>query len=144
MTQPISNLAQLLRTMEPVRNPGVYVFASLPHGSDVSALEPVATVREREGVTVVVDESVAQAAQLQVLFRAAWITLNVHSDLQAVGLTAAFATALGQANISCNVIAGAFHDHIFVSVESAHEAMATLRVLQKKYAAMYPNPPFGG
>lgn len=144
MTQPLSNLAQLLRSMEPVRNPGVYVFASLPHGSDVSALQPVVTVQEREGITVVMDEAVAQAAQLQALFRAAWITLNVHSDLQAVGLTAAFASALGQANISCNVIAGAFHDHIFVPVESADDAMATLRSLQEKHAAMSPNPPFGG
>jgi hypothetical protein len=144
MPHPISNLAQLLRSMEPIRNPGVYVFASLPHGSDVSALQPVVTVQEREGVTVVLDEAVAQAAQLQVLFRAAWITLNVHSDLQAVGLTAAFATALGQANISCNVIAGAFHDHIFVPIESADDAMTTLRALQKKHAAMPPNPPFGG
>lgn len=144
MTQPISNLAQLLCSMEPVRNPGVYVFASLPHGSDVSALQPVVTVQEREGITVVVDEAVAQTAQLQVLFRAAWITLNVHSDLQAVGLTAAFASALGQANISCNVIAGAFHDHIFVPVESADDAMTTLRSLQEKHAAMSSNPPFGG
>jgi uncharacterized protein len=135
MTQPIAHLAQLLRAMEPIRNPGVYVFASLPIGSDVSALQPVATIQEREGITVVVDEAVAQAAQLQVLFRAAWITLNVHSDLHAVGLTAAFASALGQANISCNVIAGAFHDHIFVPVESADEAMATLLALQQEHAA---------
>ena len=134
MTHPISDLAQLLRTMEPVRNPGVYVFASLPHGSDVRTLAPVATMQECAGITVVVDEAMARAAQLHVLFRAAWITLNVHSDLQAVGLTAAFATALGQANISCNVIAGAFHDHIFVPVESAHDAMATLQALQKKHA----------
>lgn len=118
MTHPISHLAQLLRSMEPIRNPGVYVFASLPHGSDVSALQPVATVREREGITVVVDE--------------------------AVGLTAAFASALGQANISCDVVAGAFHDHIFVPVESADDTMTTLRTLQKKYAAMSPSPRFGG
>ena len=118
MPHPISNLTELLRSMEPIRNPGVYVFASLPHGSDVSALNPVATVREREGVTVVLDE--------------------------AVGLTAAFATALGQANISCNVVAGAFHDHIFVPIESADNAMTTLRVLQKKHAAMPAYPPFGG
>jgi hypothetical protein len=100
----------------------------------VHALQPVVTVREQEGITVVVNEAVAQTAQLQVLFRAAWITLNVHSDLQAVGLTAAFASALGQANISCNVIAGAFHDHIFVPVESADDAMATLLALQNKHA----------
>ena len=47
-------------------------------------------------------------SSLSVLFRAAWISLTVHSDLEAVGLTAAFSTALGQAGVSCNVVAGAF------------------------------------
>jgi hypothetical protein len=65
------------------------------------------------------------------LFRAAWITLTVHSDLQAVGLTAAVATALAQSGISCNVVAAAFHDHIFVPVESAKEALSVLQQLQK-------------
>lgn len=66
------------------------------------------------------------------LFRAAWITLTVHSDLQAVGFTAAFAGALGRAGISCNVVAGAFHDHIFVPVEQAQEALAALKALQRE------------
>ena len=118
--------------MQPVKNEGVYVFASVPLGVDVAPLEPVATIREREGLTVVVEEERARRAHLNVLFRAAWITLNVHSDLQAVGLTAAVASALGQANISCNVLAGAFHDHIFVPVDSGERAMATLRELQTR------------
>jgi hypothetical protein len=66
-----------------------------------------------------------------VLFRAAWITLMVHSDLEAVGLTAAFAHALGQAGISCNVVAGAYHDHIFVPFEQALPAMDALIELQR-------------
>jgi uncharacterized protein len=53
------------------------------------------------------------------------------SDLQAVGLTAAFATALGRAGISCNVVAGAQHDHLFVPVEQAGRAMAELQGLQR-------------
>ncbi len=93
---------------------------------------PIATVREIEGITVIVEEEMARAANLNVLFRAAWITLNVHSDLQAVGLTAAFATALGAANISCNVVAGALHDHIFVPVESGEEALSVLQALQQQ------------
>jgi len=117
--------------MEPVQNPGVYVFACLPPDADPGALNPIATVRESEGLTVVVDEETAGKAGLHVLFRATWITLNVHSDLQAVGLTAAFAAALGNAGISCNVIAGAFHDHIFVPLASGDAAMAALWGLQR-------------
>ncbi len=124
------NLSDLLCAMEPVKNAGVYVFASVPLSVDVSSLEPIATIREPEGLTVVVEEDHACRANLQVLFRAVWITLTVHSDLHAVGLTAAFSTALSQAGISCNVLAGAFHDHIFVPVESGETALATLHALQ--------------
>ncbi len=131
MSAPLSDLTELLRSMEPVKNEGVYVFASLPAGSDMGALEPVATMRETEGWTVIVAEAQASAAGLPVLFRATWITLNVHSDLQAVGLTAAFSTALARARISCNVVAGAYHDHLFVPVESGDRALATLKALQQ-------------
>ena len=63
------------------------------------------------------------------LFRCAWITLRVHSDRHAVGLTAAFATALGQAGISCNVVAAAYHDHLFVAADAADRAVAVLQEL---------------
>ena len=89
-------------------------------------------IREREGLTVVVEEERARQARLRVLFRATCITLDVHSDLAAVGLTAAFAKALGDAGISCNVIAGAFHDHLFVPVESGDAAMEALKALQRR------------
>jgi hypothetical protein len=131
MGQAISDLATLIRSMEPARNAGVYAYVSVPLGTDVSQMDAIATVREHEGLTLVMAEDAAQRLGLQVLFRCAWITLQVHSDLQAVGLTAAFATALGQAGISCNVVAGAFHDHIFVPLEQADLAMAALKRLQQ-------------
>lgn len=130
MSTPITNLADILRSMHPVLNPGIYVYALVPDGRDVSGINPIVTVREQEGLTVVLEESAAQMAGLEIIFRSAWITLNVHSDLQAVGLTAAFSAALGQANISCNVVAGVFHDHIFVPVEQAQAAMAVLQLMQ--------------
>ena len=68
-------------------------------------------------------------------FRSAWITLAVHSDLAAVGLTAAFARALGDAGVSCNVIAGVHHDHLFVPVDRAADALAALHALQARSAA---------
>lgn len=61
-------------------------------------------------------------------------TVTVHSDLQAVGLTAAVAEALTKASISCNVVAAAFHDHIFVPVERATDALAQLMDLQSRAA----------
>lgn len=132
MSTPITDLAVLLRSMQPTLHPGVYVFASLPLDADVNALTPLGTFREAEGLTVIVPEEVALEAGLPILFRSAWITLTVHSDLQAVGLTAAVAAALAQADIPCNVMAGAFHDHLFVPVETGREALAVLEVLQRQ------------
>ncbi len=131
MSQGISDLGVLISTMSPELHPGVYVYCVVPQGTDVAALSPVATVAEPEGLTLVLPEEQAIRAGLEVVFRAAWITLTVHSDLQAVGLTAAFAGALGRAGIGCNVVAGAYHDHIFVPLELAQSAMAALEALQQ-------------
>lgn len=134
MTTPISNLATLIHSMEPVLHAGTYAYCVVQPGSDTTGLKPVATIAESEGITLVLPEDQAIAAGLAVLFRAAWITLRVHSDLHAVGLTAAFAGALGQADISCNVIAGAFHDHLFVPVERGAQALAALNLLQQGFS----------
>jgi len=130
MNSPISYLSRLLRSMEPVLNPGTFVFTSVKDVAEVDAGTIIASVREPEGLSIVMRESDAWERGLPILFRAAWITLTVTSDLEAVGLTAAFASALGAAGISCNVVAGAYHDHIFVPVESSARAMLALRKLQ--------------
>ena len=116
--------------MEPTLDPGVYAFVSIQDPAVLHPVDVFATVREPEGVSAVVREADAVALGLEVMFRAAWITLTVQSELHAVGLTAAFSTALGDAGISCNVVAGAWHDHIFVPVGRGEEAVAVLRRLQ--------------
>jgi len=134
MSKAISNLAVLLKSMEPTLHAGVYAYCVVPHGSVISAFTPVATVSESEGLTLILPMEQAIQAGLTMIFRASWITLTVHSDLQAIGLTAAFANALGKAGISCNVVAGAFHDHIFVPVEQGQQALAALKALQLEAA----------
>lgn len=129
---PLSDLKLLLAGLEPTLNPGVFVFAVMPLGTDTGPLAPIATVREVEGLTVVVPEATARRHGLAPLFRAAWLTLRVPSDLTAVGLTAAFARVLAEVGISCNVIAGAHHDHLFVPVERAADALAALQGLQQR------------
>jgi hypothetical protein len=126
----ISDLSQLLAGMEPSLREGVWVFGILPAGVPLDAEGIVASIREAEGMSVVMEEAAALRAGVLPVFRAAWITLTVHSDLEAVGLTAAFSAALGEAGISCNVVAGTHHDHLFVPVQKAADAMAALRKLQ--------------
>jgi hypothetical protein len=120
------DLSRLLATMEPVRRPGEWVFVSLPTGQVVRSS---ATVVEDEGVTHVLARADADEYGFAYDFVAAWITLEVHSALDAVGLTAAVAGALAGAGISCNVLAGAHHDHLLVPVERADEAIDVLRAL---------------
>ncbi|MBC3936958.1 ACT domain-containing protein [Undibacterium sp. CY7W] len=134
MSGAIRDLSQLLAQMKPVLQDGVYALVCVSHDAERMDLPALVRIREAEGWTLVLEESIAQQAQLTVLFRAAWITLQVHSDLQAVGLTAAFSTALAQAGISCNVVAGAFHDHLLVPFEDAPAAMAVLQAMQQQAA----------
>lgn len=124
-----TSLSVLLRSMSPELNEGDYVFCTLADASLLNGREPIGSFREREGLTVILRREDAQALGLPFDYLAAWITLNVHSALDAVGLTAAFAGALGKAGISCNVIAGYYHDHLFVGRDDAERAMDVLRQL---------------
>ena len=132
---PIADLAQLLTGMQPELQPGTWAWCTLPPGAPAGDVDAVATMREPEGLTVVVADAIARARGWPVAFRSAWITLRVHSDLAAVGLTAAFARALADAGIACNVVAGVHHDHLFVPVDRADGALAALRALQARSRA---------
>jgi len=128
----LTKLNDLLRRLKPELHDDAYVFCILPGDGDAAALDAIATFREAEGVTVIVKEGVAAAHGLTPLYRSAWITLTVNSDLNDVGLTAAFATALADAGISCNVVAAIHHDHLFVPFEQAAAAVGALKRLQAK------------
>jgi len=121
------NLHALLKTMTPELNAGEFVFITAADITGIDNAEIICTFREKEGITVITSRQVADRLNIPYSFVASWITLTVHSSLEAVGLTAAFSSALTNAGISCNVIAGYYHDHIFVPVNDTAKAMETLR-----------------
>ncbi|CDU08315.1 hypothetical protein VCR14J2_610418 [Vibrio coralliirubri] len=128
----ITDLDLLLKSMSPELIDGNYVFCTVDGAlADYVQLNPISTFREKEGLTLVLEEDVATKAQLD--FDAVFnlITLSVHSSLEAVGLTAAFATKLGSYGISANVVAGYYHDHIFVQKDKAEAAMSALKEFSK-------------
>ena len=125
-------LEKLIANMEPVLNEGDYVFATVLNLESIPRNITVCEIKEKEGVTVVLSKEDAVALGLPFEFVASWITLNVHSSLEAVGLTAAFSSALGENNISCNVIAGYYHDHIFVDKKDGAKAMDVLQAMSRK------------
>lgn len=126
-----TDLATLLSGLNPVLQPESWVFVSvLVLDPDVFIrLEPKATFREKEGVTLLLLQSVADAEGFayETVFNC--ITCEVHSSLEAVGLTAAMSRALTAENISANVIAAFYHDHIFVPQQDAERAVNALKAL---------------
>ena len=124
-----TELARLVQDMRPERNPGEYVFCTVGSFEQAEALRPVCLVQEKEGVTVILPREQAEALSLAYSVVCAWITLTVHSSLEAVGLTAAVSRALAEEDISCNVVAAYYHDHIFVPVADAQRAIEVLVTL---------------
>ena len=126
-----TELTKLLQNMRPELNAGEYVYCLVNSLEQAAILNPIGIFQEKEGTTVILSKEQADAASLSYPTICAWITLTVHSSLEAVGLTAAFSKALTDANISCNVIAGYYHDHIFVPVKDAERAMEVLFALTR-------------
>ncbi len=131
MSNGSTEIRELLKHMKPELLADEYVFLSFKSSvyGDHAELAPIATFREQEGLTLVVPKASADQNQhsYSSVFRC--ITLQIHSSLEAVGLTAAFATQLTRCGISANVIAGYYHDHIFVGAEDALAAMTALQEL---------------
>ncbi|MGO1283064.1 MAG: ACT domain-containing protein [Psychrobacter sp.] len=95
-------------------------------------LEPIATFKEPEGLTLVLTKHKAEEAGLNYEGVFQQITLTVHSSLDTVSLTAAVSTKLTSKGISANVIAAYYHDHIFVSNDKAEQALSALKELGHK------------
>ncbi len=127
------DLARLLRGLRPVLNPGRFVFTTVT-GPVPVGVQPVVTVAELEGMTLVLPQHEADAAGLGYDYLAGWITLRVTSALDAVGLTAAVAGELARAGLSCNVVAGYHHDHLFVPYDRAADAVRLLEALARRAA----------
>ncbi|PCJ94618.1 MAG: acetyltransferase [Flavobacteriaceae bacterium] len=126
-----TNLEKLLKEMQPELNTGEYVFATVASTDFIKKEHILSEFKEKEGITVILERQHADLYQLSYNYIASWITLNVHSSLDAVGLTALFSTELARHQISCNVISGYYHDHIFVNQKDGQKAMEVLQKLSK-------------
>jgi uncharacterized protein len=127
-----TSLDVLLKNLEPSLQEGDYVFCTVQNINQLDPGELLLIFKEKEGITIIVKRDFADCNALTYSSIMAWITLMVHSSLDAVGLTAAFAAALTKEGISCNVMAGFYHDHIFVAKGDAEKAMQALLRLAKE------------
>ncbi len=120
----------LIKNMKPSLNAGEYVFVTVDEMPEISAEKILFSFREEEGLSLILEKSTADNLGFSYSFVTAWITLKVHSSLEAVGLTARVAEALTQTGISCNVVAAYYHDHIFVPSHQAEKALSALQKLK--------------
>ena len=125
------DLATLLKNMKPEHNSGEYVFCTIASLENINLEAIEMLFREKEGITLILKKEIADQFNLSYSFIASWITLTVHSSLEAVGLTAAFSKALADQGISCNVVAAFYHDHIFVDQKDTEKAMMILNTFSE-------------
>ena len=133
----LENIHQLLSEMAPVMGPEEYIFATIPGANyaDLASLSPLASFLENEGLSLVIERSVAEKAQIPFDTLFMKISLQVHSSLDAAGLTAAISNALSEQGVSANIIAAFYHDHVFVPSARAQEALGILKSLSCKQSA---------
>ena len=121
------NLQLLLKSMKPEHNEGDYVFCKVDQLGSLNLDEVEMFFKEKEAITLILKKEIAAKLNLEYSITMSWITLSVHSSLEAVGLTSAFSKALSDAGISCNVVAAFYHDHIFVGKNDTEKAMQILK-----------------
>ena len=136
----VTELDKLLKEMLPKVLEGKYFLGSVPESEMMvlaNYLDYITCIyREEEGLTVLfsgeIKEEIESVGSGKVAGPFALITLEVNSDLFAVGFLAKITGVLAKEKISVNAFSAYYHDHLLVPYERKGEAMAALEKLSAK------------
>lgn len=135
----ITNLLELLEKMDPICDKEKYYFGVV----NQSALFVLAgymqyisgVFQEEEGITIIFVETlkkiVEQRSKKPIIGPFAKITLNVNSDLLAIGFLAKITNELAKEEISVNAVSAYYHDHLFVEESKSEKTMKALAKLSR-------------
>ncbi|WP_170381392.1 ACT domain-containing protein [Ruegeria atlantica] len=126
MTDPVVETHAMIAGMRPEIQPGEFAFVAWPDDKPWPEGTRASCV-EAEGMSLIVP--INSAPKDAVAMRC--ITLQVHSSLEGVGLTAAVSGALAQAGIPANMVAGYHHDHVYIPSGLSDDALNILQGLQR-------------
>ncbi len=125
------DLKKLLRSLSGTLEPHTYVFVTMSEADLPDGIRARMIFYEAEGVTLILLKTEAEVFGLTYTFPCRMITLNVHSSLDAVGFIAKVSSVLSQEGIGVNPVSAFFHDHLFVPVDCANDAMEILNRISK-------------
>ncbi|NPD47358.1 ACT domain-containing protein [Lentimicrobium sp. S6] len=129
---PELDINYVLKNLSPQLKKGVFVFCSIDHVKNIKEENIMASIVETEGRTIVLKKEIADSLKLPYSVTMNWITLNVNSSLELVGLSAIISKKFTDHHISCNLMAGYYHDHIFVPEEDSNMAIKLLHELSQR------------
>jgi hypothetical protein len=125
-----ANLSEVFKALTVSCDDITYGFVSVENTQFKFEEGMIGTFQEKEGVTIVATNEYLAKNGLQPEALFAKLTVEIETSLQMVGLTALLATKLAENNISANVIAGYFHDYIFVQYDMRQKALEVLNALK--------------
>lgn len=107
-----------------------YGFASIPDDSVISRDKVLATFQENGRLAVIAPKEYLDSKEIENEGPYAKLTIDVHTSLELVGLTAVMATKLAKNGISANVVAAFYHDHVFVQYNLRQRAIELLESMK--------------
>jgi uncharacterized protein len=117
------NLAEVIKSLKASCDNIEYGFAAVQNNKISIDDQVFCTVKENEGFTIIADKKYFETNGIKYDCPFAKLTIETHTSLDLIGLTAVLSKKLADNNIPANIIAGYYHDHIFVPYELRQKAI---------------------